>query len=177
MKKVNLDVLALVALCLLAAPLVLGQGGNPPASTKESGKTSGHGMTAVEQTGKGGDVEQTVKALSEQLNQAALKGDTATYDKLVSPDYASIGIYGTVATKAEILENYKSGKTKFDSIEVLDTKVRVYGDTALVSGTSNVKGHPGTTDLSGQYRSVRVWIKRNGKWQSVYFQATRVAQP
>ena len=42
----------LVAVCLLAAPLALGQGGNPPASTKESGATSGHGMTAAEQTYK-----------------------------------------------------------------------------------------------------------------------------
>jgi hypothetical protein len=37
MRKVNLIVLALVAIYLLAAPLSLGQGGNPPASTKESG--------------------------------------------------------------------------------------------------------------------------------------------
>jgi len=33
-------VLALVAICLLAAPLALGQGGNPPASAKESRATS-----------------------------------------------------------------------------------------------------------------------------------------
>lgn len=52
MRKVNLIVLAVVAIHLLAAPLTFGQGGNPPASTKESGATSGHGMTAVEQAGQ-----------------------------------------------------------------------------------------------------------------------------
>jgi 2-iminobutanoate/2-iminopropanoate deaminase len=51
MKQVNLIVLALLAVSLLAAPLALGQGANPPASTKESGATSGKGMTAVEQSG------------------------------------------------------------------------------------------------------------------------------
>ena len=50
MKTINVFGLALIAVCLLAASLVLGQGGNPPAFTKESGATSGHGMTAVEQT-------------------------------------------------------------------------------------------------------------------------------
>jgi len=62
MRKVNLIVLAVVAICLLAAPSALGQGGNPPASTKGSGATSGKGMTAVEQTGKakGGNVEQQI---------------------------------------------------------------------------------------------------------------------
>lgn len=62
MRKVNFTVLALVAIYLLAAPLALGQGGNPPASTKESGATSGHGYTALEQTGKdGGNAEQQIK--------------------------------------------------------------------------------------------------------------------
>jgi 2-iminobutanoate/2-iminopropanoate deaminase len=52
MRKANPIVLALVAIYLLAAPLMFGQGANPPASTKESGATSGHGMTAVEQAGQ-----------------------------------------------------------------------------------------------------------------------------
>jgi len=52
MRKVNIVALVLVAVCMLAAPLALGQGGNPPTSTKESGETSGHGMTAVEQAQK-----------------------------------------------------------------------------------------------------------------------------
>ncbi len=126
--------------------------------------------------GQGGNVEQSIKALTQQLDQAALKGDAATYDKLLADDYISINIFGAASTKAQILENYKSGKTKFEAIDVLDMKVRVYGDTALVNITSNVKGHSGDTDLSGQYRIVRVWVKRKGQWQGVSFQATRVAQ-
>ncbi len=118
MKSMRLIAPALIAVSLPVVSLAWAQGGNPPASTKESGATSGHGMTAVEQTDKGGNVEQTIKDLSEQFNQAALKGDAATYDKLVSDDYISIGIYGTVSTKAELLANYKSGKIKFESIDV-----------------------------------------------------------
>ena len=48
MRKVSFLAVALVVVYLLAAPLALGQGGNPP-STKESGQTSGKGMTTVEQ--------------------------------------------------------------------------------------------------------------------------------
>ena len=117
-----------------------------------------------------------IKTLTEQLNQAVLKGDVATYDKLLANDYSAINILGGTSTKADVLEDYKSGRLKFEAIEVTDTKVRVYGDTALVNSTVNVKGHLGATDLSGQYRSVRVWVKRKGQWHSVSFQATRVAQ-
>jgi len=176
MRKVNRIVLAVVAVCLLAAPLALGQGGNPPASTKQSGQTSGKGMTAAEQTGKSGDVEQTIKGLTERLNQASLKGDPDPYDKLLSDDYISISVYGTARTKPEVLEPYKSGKIKWEAIDVLDMKVRVYGDTALVNYTAKVKGHLGATDLSGLERAVRVWIKRKGQWQCVSWQATHIAQ-
>lgn len=42
MRKVNHIALAAVAIYLVASSLTLGQGGNPPASTTESGATSGH---------------------------------------------------------------------------------------------------------------------------------------
>ncbi len=123
-----------------------------------------------------GGVEQSIKALTEQVTQAALKGDAATFDKLLADDYVTIGIQGASLTKAELLENFKSGKVKFEAIDVSDMKVRVYGDTALVNYTANVKGHFGATDISGQWRVVRVWVKRKGQWQSVSFQATLIAQ-
>ena len=126
--------------------------------------------------GQGGNVEQSIKAMTEQDRQAGLKGDVATLDKLLADDFITIRVNGATFTKAEVLENFKSGKLKYEAIEISDMKVRVYGDTALVNATANVKGHFGATDLSGQYRSVRVWVKRKGQWQSVSFQSTRVAQ-
>ena len=124
---------------------------------------------------QGGNVEQSIKATTEQLRQAALKGDVATLDKLLADDYIAISIFGGTSSKAEVLERFKSGKLKYDAIEISDMKVRVYGDTALVNTTANLKGHFGDTDLSGQYRSVRVWVKRKGQWQSVSHQFTRNA--
>lgn len=149
MRKANYLVLAAVVIYLLATPHALAQGGI---------------------------VEQSIKGLTEQLNQAALKGDVATYEKLLADDYISISVLGKASTKPEIIESIKSGKTKFDAIDVLDSQVRVHGDAAVVIGLANVKGHSGDTDISGQYRSTRVWIKQKGQWKTVSFQATRVAQ-
>jgi hypothetical protein len=42
-----------LAVVLTVATLAWSQGGNPPASTKESGATSGKGMAAAEQTAEG----------------------------------------------------------------------------------------------------------------------------
>ena len=46
MRKVNVTLLALVAVCLVVAPLAFGQGGNPPAATNQSGTTWDHRATA-----------------------------------------------------------------------------------------------------------------------------------
>jgi uncharacterized protein (TIGR02246 family) len=126
--------------------------------------------------GQGGNVEQSIKALTEQFNQAALKGDAATLDKLLADDYIWIDSAGLTRTKADALEGFKSGNLKYEVIDVLDMKVRVYGDTALVNITANSRGHFGERQFNAQYRVVRVWVKRKGQWQSVSFQSTRVAQ-
>jgi 2-iminobutanoate/2-iminopropanoate deaminase len=80
MRKVNLTVLALTAIYLLAAPLMLGQGGNPPASTKESGATSGKGMTAVEQAGQTAPARRYInlpnRPVQAPFSDGVLIGDT-----------------------------------------------------------------------------------------------------
>jgi ketosteroid isomerase-like protein len=171
MKKVSFIAVALVAISLLAAPLALGQGGNPPASTKESGQTSGKGMTGVEQTGE--SVEQQIKTLSDQLAQALLKGDTSFFEKYLADDYTGIYASSQPYTKAESL---KPGALKYESFDVREMKIRVYGDTAVVTSLTSAKGtiRGEGKPFSGDYRTTRVWVKQKGGWKLVAFQATQV---
>ena len=68
-----------VSISLLLAALAWGQGGNPPASTKESGKTSGHGMTAAEQTGRpAGTTAEKLVGTWRLVSETAHQGDKAT---------------------------------------------------------------------------------------------------
>lgn len=79
MRHVKTIALELVAISLLVVPLAWSQGGNPPASTKESGQTSGYGQTAVEQTDKDA---KTVRTLTGCLQ----KGDGANEFVLTAKD-------------------------------------------------------------------------------------------
>jgi uncharacterized protein (TIGR02246 family) len=176
MKSVKPVIFVLFAFSLLVASLVWGQGANPPASTKESG-TSGHGMTAAEQTSQssGGTVEQQIKTLQAELKQATLKSDTSFFEKYFADDYVAIHGNGSVSTKAEEIENFKSGATKYESIEVREAKIRTYGDTAVVNFLASVKATFDGKPYIGDVRNTRVWVKQNGNWKLVVFQATRVA--
>ncbi len=124
---------------------------------------------------QGGKAEQEIRAINDQLRDAALKGDVATFEKHLADDYVSIGATGAVSTKAQVLDLFRTGKIKYESIDVTDIQVRVYGDTAVVTSTANVKGRLGDQEIAGQFRSVRVFVKRGGTWKAVSFQSTKIS--
>jgi hypothetical protein len=127
-------------------------------------------------TAAGGGVEATILKLNQKIRAASLKGDSATVKELYADDYVSISaITGAPSTKADLIENLKSGKLKYDSIDVSDMKVHVYGPTmALATAKAEVKGKFGDQDITGSYRSARLFVKRGGKWQVVFFQSTKI---
>ncbi len=170
----TVKIIAWIAICLLAAPLALGQGGNPPASTKESKETSGRGYTAVEQGFKG-DVEQQIKTLQEQGREAALKGDTSFQEKYLAADYVAITGDGRMLTRDQAIQMRKSGAIKYEAIEPRDTKIRVYGNTAIVNSLASLKLTANGKPISGDHRLTFVWVKQKGNWKMSSFQSTPVA--
>jgi ketosteroid isomerase-like protein len=75
-------------------------------------------------------------------------------------------------TKAQVLVELKSGDNKTDSITLGDMKVRVYGDTAVVTGSDDEKSSYKGKDTSGHYTWTDVFVKRKGHWQAVASQGT-----
>jgi ketosteroid isomerase-like protein len=179
MKSVNLIVLALVAISLLLVLPAWSQGGNPPANTKESGATSGHGMTPVEQGGKStaASVEEELKKLETDRAAAVVKADITTLEAQTADDYALINANGQVMDKKQTLDAIKTGQVKLTSNELSDLRVRVYGHVAVITGKSDAKGMLSGTEVNGPVMFTRVYVKKNGRWQSVAFQQTRVSKP
>ncbi len=149
-------VIALVAIAALY--LALGQA---IANNKSAGNTN---------------VQEELKGLENDRAQAVLKGDTAALDRMTADDYTVINISGQLLTKAQVLEAIKSGDLKYDQLENNDIQVRVYGDTAVLTGRTTQKGQFKGKDIGGQTRFTRVYLKQHGKWQAVAFQATRIAE-
>jgi hypothetical protein len=149
MKSVKLG-LALVAVCLLVLPLAWSQGGN---------------------------AEEQLKKLTDQMLAVQLKGDTDSYATLLADDYTVIRGDGTLSTKAQDVENFKSGVVKYEAADVRDSKVRVYGNTGIVILLVAFKGTISGKPFSGDTRSTRIWVKQKGSWKCVAYQATRVVPP
>jgi ketosteroid isomerase-like protein len=115
------------------------------------------------------------KAESDRFN-AFLKGDAAALDKLLSPDLIYTHGDGRVVDKATFIAELKTGDFKYVSIEAEEPRIKVFGDTAIVTSRAGMrvinKGAP------AQIRIVytNVHLRRNGSWQMVAWQATRLAQ-
>lgn len=141
------------------------------AGWQKSAYAAGKGKAA-----EGGGVEATILKLNDRIREASLKGDPATFQELYADDYVSISaVTGAASTKADVINNLKSGKLKYDSIDTSDVKVHVYGPTlALSTAKAEVKGKFGDQDISGSYRAARLFMKRGGKWVVVFFQSTKI---
>ena len=110
-------------------------------------------------------------------NPEAVRSVLADDAVIVYPD-------GSVATKADEVRTIESGAVTADAFEMIDPKVTVVNaDSAFISGRSvirNGKYKDATTkktiDISGEYRFLDVYTRRNGKWQAVASQATKIAK-
>jgi len=127
------------------------------------------------------DADQTVqdklKQMERQRAEALMKGDAAFIERTTADDYTMITSSGQLRNKRRALGDLKSGEVKFQSADVDDLEVRVYGDTAVVTGRHTQRAQSGGTDISGQYRFTRVYVKQKGQWKAVAYQATRINEP
>jgi ketosteroid isomerase-like protein len=123
------------------------------------------------------DVQEQLKKLETDRAAAAVKGDVATLEKQTADDYTFINLYGQMSDKSQMVNNFKTGQTKLTSNEVSDMKVRVYGNTAVITGKVDVAGTMAGKDTKAQIMFTRVYVKKGGQWQSVAFQQTRVSNP
>ena len=142
-----------VFVVLLSTPTVFSQ----DAAQKPAVKSGGGGTAEIEKADK-------------DRSQAVVKGDADAMDKATGDGYWFTDGNGRVSTKKELLEDLKAGKLKIESQDISDVKVHRYGNTAVETGKLISKGTRDGKDTSGTFRFTRVWVNRNGTWQTVAFQ-------
>lgn len=111
------------------------------------------------------NVEDEVKKLEQDWAHATVKVGAAAVDQYEANDILTTDPSGWVTNKAQDKTNLSSGNLKFESMELSDMTVHVYGNTAVAAGTNNLRGTYKGEDISGKYRFTDTWVKRNGKWQ------------
>jgi ketosteroid isomerase-like protein len=110
--------------------------------------------------------------LERQAKDAALHRDAAFSERTLADDYVAITPLGQVISKAETVAARRTAQLRYEAIDVSNMVVRLYGNTAIVTARAEVKGTELGEEFSGPYRFTRVWVRRNGHWLTVSYQAT-----
>jgi ketosteroid isomerase-like protein len=117
--------------------------------------------------------EKEVTARSLAFAKAALNGDLATFPTFMSDDYVMLWpepatdgkkAHWATKTKKEWVEELRSRKNKYHSVELLNTKVHLHDNVAIFTGDYTQTGTREGVDYSDVGLFTETWIKRNGQW-------------
>ena len=135
---------------------------------------------ALSQTpGKAGDrltgLQQQLLQVENERIRGLVHNDFAALDQILSDDLIYTHSTGVAETKAEYLGQLKSGQLKYQSMEHEGVVVRVYGDTAILTGRTKVRSVSRGQELNNDLRFIIVYVKQRGRWRMVSWQSTRIS--
>jgi ketosteroid isomerase-like protein len=114
---------------------------------------------------QGGDPENAVLQTERELCTAYLRSDAIGIARGVMEDYTLTNSTGKITTRANDIEEAKKNDPKYEVFENYDMKVRVHGDTAIVTGRTHTKGISGGKPFDSEFQFTDTFVKDGGRWR------------
>jgi ketosteroid isomerase-like protein len=119
-------------------------------------------------------MEEELLKLEKAFADAIIKNDLKSIGRIVADDWIIIDPNGEIVDRTRFFEVIKSGALTHDTMHSEDFRVRVYGDSAVVTGVTRAKGKFMGQEFSTRERATDVFVKRDGRWQCVLTHLTRL---
>jgi peptidylprolyl isomerase len=150
-------ILSIALLVLFAAQLVFAQTKN-----KGAGQSKGRSPQAA-------GVEAQLKKLEREWFDAVVKGDAETLKRILADDFSALNDDGGFINKSKMAEFLQAGSVKLDEIRTDEFNLRLYGNTAVVTGRAT---YIRNQKPLGQSSHIETWVKRadaagSPRWQAV----------
>jgi hypothetical protein len=143
----------------------------------KSQKDAGAPAQAAARSQSDAEIEKEILQIESERDQAREKGDMAALDRILADDFFYIGVSGKLRTKADRLDDYKTGVIKVTSVKKDNYRFKIYGDTVFMTGreTSLTEFHGKLNTTPRQFTNV--YMKLDGRWRLVFHQATPIVTP
>ena len=112
--------------------------------------------------------------LSEGWDEAIMRKDEKAVAHNMAEDFRQIDGYGNLETKKSFVAGIVDPKLTIDPYTVEDFEVRLYGDTALLSGRTHMTGKYDGKMFESNYRYIDIYVRRDGTWKIVSVQITKI---
>jgi hypothetical protein len=112
----------------------------------------------------------------QEFFSSLIGGDVGALDRILGDDFLLIDVMtGSEVKKPDLLAVLSSGQLKFEAIEPLESHVRLYGFTAVITGRTRMSGRFGEAPFTASSRYTHVFVRDQGQWRLVSAQGTQIA--
>ena len=118
-------------------------------------------------------MEEELLKLEAEFAEAIAKNDPGGIERLVADEWIIINADGGIIDKERFLGVIKSGTLTHEMMESDNMRVRIYGDSAVVTALTRTKGKFMGQDFSTEERATDSFVRLNGQWRCVLTQLTR----
>ena len=119
-------------------------------------------------------VEHDVRRMSSEWVAALVQRDIETLVRIMAPDCTFTYPLEGDGTE-QFVADVGSGDLTVASMTRDNVEVRVFGQTAVLTGVDTAKWVYKGHTIEGYYRSIQVYAERDGRWQMVAIQACPIA--
>ena len=130
-------------------------------------------LAAAAQSGRAADDAAAAVARLDTQYQAAVKAnDAATMDRILADDFVLVTGRGQTFTKADLLRAARDQSSIYEHQDESQQKVRVWGDTAVVTALLWIKGTSGGTAFERRLWYSDTYVRTATGWRYVFGQAS-----
>lgn len=172
--------ISMLSLAALTAMLLQSGCANPQPSPPATNTNT----AVAESTPDQAAIEAELTKIENDWPRIIKERDVATVRRIEADDEVIIYPDGSLGRKDQDLKDIESGALSADSWEVSDLNIKLLDkDSAVVTGRTVVKGGKYKTedgksqDISGEYRSIDTFFRRNGQWQVIASATVPVRTP
>ena len=113
------------------------------------------------------DREAEVLAVEHAWTDAIVHNDVAALDAILAPDYKLTDGTGKVTTKSDSLAGMRERPPTFDAYDTSELQIRVWGDTAVVTGRSVMRGRGEKGPFMHDFTFTDTLTRIDGRWRAV----------
>ena len=117
-------------------------------------------------------MEEELVKVEKEFTDAIVRNNPEKIREFVTEDWIIINANGGIIEMERFLEVIRSGALTHETMESDEMRVRVYGDSAVVSALTRSKGKFVGQEFTTHERSTDVFVRRDGKWRCVLTQLT-----
>lgn len=118
--------------------------------------------------------EREIRSVEAALCKAFENGDTESLRKDLDPTFTLTSSTGVVTDFEQNVAEVARRDPAYEIFRNHDQKVRVYGNAAIVTGITSIKGQSGGKAFEGEFQFTDTWIYGGGSWKLAASHASRL---